>query len=339
MKPSSAGSPSFIEPMKALPVEKLPEGDWLYEVKHDGYRALAFKDGKDVRLVSRNKKAFDYPQLLNALKLLPADRVILDGEIVALDEKGRSSFQLLQDYKRSEQRVPLVYYVFDLLFVDGKDLRKEPLSARRKLLADILKKAPPNIRLSEGLQASKEDLLRVAQEFGLEGLVAKRLNSIYESGRRTGAWVKFKITKSQEFVVGGYTLPEGGRKYFGSLLVGYQGPEGLLFAGRVGTGFSDKALANLYAKFQKIRASSCPFVNLPEKSRGRWGQGISPAVMKRCQWVKPVLVAQIKFTEWTLDNQLRQPIFLGLRTDKDPKDVGRELTGFAIDAMNDQKWL
>ena len=145
--------------------------------------------------------------------------------------------------------------------------------------------------------------------------------------------------QQQEFVIGGYTLPEGGRKYFGSLLVGYQGPEGLLFAGRVGTGFSDKALANLYAKFQKIRASSCPFVNLPEKSRGRWGQGISPAVMKRCQWVKPVLVAQIKFTEWTLDNQLRQPIFLGLRTDKDPKDVGRELTGFAIDAMNDQKWL
>src|SRR5215472_15071776 len=128
---------SFIEPMKALPVEKLPEGDWLYEIKFDGYRALAFKDGKDVRLVSRNKKAFDYPQLLNALKLLPADRVILDGEIVALDEKGRSSFQLLQVYKSSQQRVPLVYYVFDLLFVDGKELLKEPLSTRRKLLADI----------------------------------------------------------------------------------------------------------------------------------------------------------------------------------------------------------
>jgi bifunctional non-homologous end joining protein LigD len=315
---------SFIEPMKALSVEKLPEGDWLYEIKHDGYRALAFKEGKDLRLVSRNEKAFDYPQLLDALKLLPAERVILDGEIAALDEKGRSSFQLLQDYKSSEQRVPLVYYVFDLLFVDGKDLRKEPFSTRRKLLADILKKPPPNIRFSEGLQGSKEDLLRVAQEFGLEGLVAKRLNSVYESGRRSGAWVKFKITKSQEFVIGGYTLPEGGRKYFGSLVVGYNSSDGLVFAGRVGTGFSEKLLASIYAKLEKIRQTTCPFINLPEKSKGRWGLGITPAVMKRCEWVKPVLVAQVKFTEWTHDDQLRQPVFLGLRTDKEAKGVVRE---------------
>jgi len=145
-----------------------------------------------------------------------------------------------------------------------------------------------------------------------------------ESGRRSGAWVKFKITKSQEFVIGGYALLEGNLKYFGSLLVGYQGSEGLVFAGRVGTGFSDKVLANLYAKFQKLRAPSCPFVNLPEKTRGRWGLGITPAVMKRCQWVKPVLVAQVKFTEWTHDAQLRQPVFLGLRTDKEAKDVVRE---------------
>jgi bifunctional non-homologous end joining protein LigD len=145
-----------------------------------------------------------------------------------------------------------------------------------------------------------------------------------ESGRRSGAWVKFKITKSQEFVIGGYALLEGNLKYFGSLLVGYQGSEGLLFAGRVGTGFSDKVLANLYAKFQKLRAPSCPFVNLPEKSRGRWGQGISPAVIKRCQWVKPVLVAQVKFTERTHDDQLRQPVYLGLRTDKAAEDVVRE---------------
>src|SRR6516165_8541776 len=227
--------------MQALLVEKLPEGDWLYEIKHDGYRALAFKDGKDVRLVSRNEKAFDYPQLLEALKKLPAERVILDGEIAALDEKGRSSFQLLQLFK-SSGGVPLVYYVFDLLFLEGKDLRGEPLTARRKLLANLLKKAPENVRLSDELRGSKDELLRVAQKFGLEGLVAKRPNSLYEIGRRSGAWVKFKITKSQEFVIGGYTLPEGGRKYFGSLLVGYHGPDGLMlmFAGRVGTGFSDK---------------------------------------------------------------------------------------------------
>jgi bifunctional non-homologous end joining protein LigD len=322
VKTNAEKTPAFIEPMQALLVEKLPEGDWLYEIKHDGYRALAFKDGKDVRLISRNNKAFDYPQLVHALKLLLADHAILDGEIAALDEKGRSSFQLLQLFK-SSGNVPLVYYVFDLLFLEGKDLRGEPLSARRQMLAKVLEKAPENIWLSDELHGSKEELLRVAQQFGLEGLVAKRRNSVYESGRRSGAWVKFKITKSQEFVIGGYTLPEGSRRYFGSLLVGYNSPDGLMFAGRVGTGFSEKLLASIDAQLQKIRRTTCPFVNLPEKSKGRWGLGITPAVMQRCQWVKPVLIAQVKFTEWTLDNQLRQPVFLGLRTDKEAKDVVR----------------
>jgi bifunctional non-homologous end joining protein LigD len=231
----------------------------------DGYRALAFKGGKNVLLISRNRKAFDYPKLLDALKLLRRS-VILDGEIAALDDKGRSSFQLLQVFK-SSGTAPLVY----LLFLEGKDLRKEPLTVRRKLLAQVLKKAPENIRFSDELRGTKNELVRVAQEFGLEGLVAKKPNSVYESGRRSGAWVKFKITKSQEFLIGGYTLPEGGRKYFGSLLVGYHGQEGLLFAGRVGTGFSDRLLASLYAKFQNLRQPTCPFVNLPEKSKGRWG--------------------------------------------------------------------
>ena len=312
---------SFIEPMKALPVEKLPEGDFLYEVKLDGYRAVAFKEGKEIRLISRNNNPLNYPQLTDSLKLLPTDQVILDGEIVALDEKGRSSFQLLQNYKSSEQGVPLVYYVFDLLFLERKDLRDKPLSARRKLLDGVLKKAPENIRISKELKGSKEELLRVAQEFGLEGLVAKRLNSRYESGRRSGAWVKIKLTLSQEFVIGGYTLPEGNRRYFGSLLVGYNSPDGLRFAGRVGTGFSEKLLASVDAQLQKLKRTTCPFINLPEKTRGRWGLGITPAVMKRCHWVAPALVAQVKFTEWTHDGHLRQPVFLGLRTDKDAKEV------------------
>ena len=140
-------SPAFIEPMQALSVAKLPEGDWLYEVKFDGYRALAFKDGKNVRLISRNNKPFNYPQLLDFLNLLAVEQVVLDGEIVALDDKGRSSFQLLQDFKSSEG-IPLVYYAFDLLFLEGKDLRKEPLSAGRKLLAQLLKNPPENIRIS-----------------------------------------------------------------------------------------------------------------------------------------------------------------------------------------------
>jgi bifunctional non-homologous end joining protein LigD len=200
-------------------------------------------------------------------------------------------------------------------------VRDQSLSARREALANLLKNHPDNIRLSNELRGSKEDLVRVAQEFGLEGLVAKRKTSVYESGRRSGAWVKLKITKSQEFVIGGYTLPEGARSHFGSLLVGYQSPSGFKFAGRVGTGFSDKVLASLYAKFQKLKVSSCPFINLPEKSKGRWGLGMTPAMMQRCHWVKPVLIAQVKFTEWTHDDQLRQPVFLGLRTDKEAKDV------------------
>jgi bifunctional non-homologous end joining protein LigD len=168
VKANAKNLPSFIEPMNALPVEKLPEGDWLYEIKHDGYRALAFKDGKDVRLVSRNKKAFDYPQLLNALKKVPAERVIVDGEIAPLDEKGRSSFQLLQLFKRSGD-VPLINYVFDLLSLEGKDFCNQPLSARRKALINVLKDPPDSIRLSDELSGSREDLVRVAREFGLRG--------------------------------------------------------------------------------------------------------------------------------------------------------------------------
>ena len=188
----------------------------------------------------------------------------------------------------------------------------------------MLKKAPHNIRFSEELKGTKEELLQVARQFQLEGLIAKRPESVYESGRRSGSWLKVKLTQRQEFVIGGYTPPEGSRKYFGALLVGYYGSDGLLFAGRVGTGFSERALAALYDGLQKIKRSTCLFVNLPEKGPGRWRQGITPAVMKRCHWVEPVLVAQVKFTEWTSDDQLRQPVFLGLRTDKEAKDVVRE---------------
>ena len=213
---------------------------------------------------------------------------------------------------------------FDLLSLDCADVRSRPLIERRKLLAKLLKKAPENIKFSEQLTGTKEELLRVAKQFQLEGLIAKRPDSLYEPCRRSGSWVKVKLTKQQEFVIGGYTPPEGSRKYFGALLVGYYGPEGLLFAGRVGTGFSERALETLYDAFQKIRRTTCPFVNLPEKTRGRWGLGITLTVMRTCSWVEPELVAQIKFTEWTSDNQLRQPVFLGLRTDKAAKKVVRE---------------
>jgi bifunctional non-homologous end joining protein LigD len=246
-----------------------------------------------------------------------------DGEIAALDQNGKTSFQLLQSYG-VRKNIPLVYYAFDLLNLEGTDLRSHPLVERRELLARLLRKAPDNIRFSEELMGTKVELLKLAHQFQLEGLVAKKRDSTYESGRRSGAWVKVKLTQAQEFVIGAYTPPEGSRMYFGSLLVGYYDSSGLLFAGRVGTGFSEKVLEVLYDGLQKIRRPTCPFVNLPERRSGRWGQGITPAVMKRCSWVEPVLVAQIKFTEWTSDDQLRQPVFLGLRPDKPAKEVVRE---------------
>jgi bifunctional non-homologous end joining protein LigD len=213
MRNGAAGN--FVEPMKALRVRELPVGNWLYELKFDGYRALALKARKEVRLLSRNRTNFnnDYPRLIEALELLRAKNVVIDGEIAVLDQNGKSSFGLLQSYKTANES-PLVYYAFDLLFLEGTDLRSRPLIERRKLLAKLLKNAPDSIRFSEELRGEKEKLLQVVRQFGLEGLVAKRPDSVYESGRRSGAWVKFKITKSQEFVIGGYTQPEGSRKYF-----------------------------------------------------------------------------------------------------------------------------
>jgi bifunctional non-homologous end joining protein LigD len=254
--------------MKALPVRELPEGsDWIYESKFDGYRALAFKAGKEVHLVSRNQNRLDsnYPQLVPALKSLSAENAIIDGEIAALDESGRSSFQLLQNYG-SDQKPPLIYYAFDLLSLEGADLRWTPLVERRRRLAALLKKPPAGIRFSEELRGNKDELFQVARQFQLEGLIAKKSDSLYETGRRSGAWIKIKLTQQQEFVIGGYTPPEGSRKHFGALLVGYYGPNGFLFAGRVGSGYSEKRLAELHRLLQKIRRDDCPFINLPEKS-------------------------------------------------------------------------
>ena len=179
MKQAAAANFAFIEPMMALRVRELPVGDWVYEMKFDGYRALAFKMDKEVRLLSRNRKLFNdnYPQLVDALKSLKARNFIVDGEIAALDEKGRSSFQLLQSYSVAKG-IPLVYYVFDLLSLEGTDLRSRLLVERRELLAKLLKKAPPNIRLSEQLRGSKEELLQLARQFQLEGMTAKRPDSL-----------------------------------------------------------------------------------------------------------------------------------------------------------------
>jgi bifunctional non-homologous end joining protein LigD len=318
--------PAFVEPMKALLVEELPKGpDWIYELKFDGVRALAIKDNRDLQLISRSGKELGskYRELLEPLKNLPSKQAVLDGEIVALDEQGRSSFQLLQSYNMAGlKKPPLFYYVFDLINLDGTELTGVPLFQRKAMLETLVANVSPSIRFSPGIKADSARLMRQMKARGLEGLIAKRRDSKYESARRSGAWAKFKWTNEQEFVIGGYTEPKGTRTHFGALLVGYYEKGKLLFAAKVGTGFDQKLLESLYNKFKKVIRPECPFANLPERRPGT--AGLSKAEMRRCTWLEPKLVCQVRFAEWTRDNHLRQPAFLGLRDDKEPKEVVRE---------------
>jgi bifunctional non-homologous end joining protein LigD len=316
----------FVEPMKARLVENPPPGDWIYEIKFDGYRALAFKQGEAVQLLSRNEKSFNekFPQLVNSVAEIQADDAIIDGEIVALNPDGRSSFQLLQAYELAEKHPPLFYYVFDLLRLDGKDLTRRPVGERKALLEKLIKKSGGLTRFSASMQGDVQDLLKQAQRLGLEGLIGKMAGSTYEPGARSGAWVKLKLSQEQEMVVGGFTPPGGSRQHFGALLLGYHENKKLIFAGKVGTGFNDKLLRELHQRFEKISAQTCPFSNLPEKRTARYGQSLTPGEMKKCRWLKPKLVCQIKFAEWTQDGKLRQPVFMGIREDKSASEVIRE---------------
>jgi bifunctional non-homologous end joining protein LigD len=291
----------FIEPMKARLVERPPAGDWIYEIKYDGFRTLALKSGKDVQLFSRNEKSFNlkFPEVARAVAKLKVKEAIIDGEIVAVEESGKSSFQLLQAYDLGEVAPTILFYAFDLLRLNGKDLRREPLQVRKAHLEKILKGAPDCIRYSESMEADVHDLLEQARKLGLEGLIGKKKNSLYETGLRTGSWIKLKISFEQEFVIGGYTNPQGSRKFFGSILVGYYEAGKFLFAGKVGTGFNEKSLRALYADLKKIGIADCPFVNLPEKKGDRWSPAMTLSEMRKCHWVAPKLVAQIRFTEWT----------------------------------------
>ena len=318
--------PGFVDPMKAVLVDNLPKGeDWIYELKFDGVRALALKRSKDIELISRNAKDFTtkFPEVAEALKELPCQEAILDGEIAALDEEGRSSFQLLQAREMSGERPPIFYYVFDLIQLDGKDLTGVPLLKRKAMVKLLLARAPDNVRFSASISADSERVLKEMKARGLEGVIAKRKESKYEIGRRSGAWVKFKWTAQQEFVIGGYTEPRGGRSHFGALVVGYYEKKKLKFAAKVGTGFDQKLLKALHQKFQKLIRKDCPFVNLPEKA-GQFGRGLTAAEMKRCTWLDPKLVCEVRFAEWTRDGHLRQPAFLGMREDKKAEEVMRE---------------
>ncbi len=317
----------FFQPMMAKLVKEPPSGDWTYEIKYDGFRALAFLSENGVELISRNEKDLSgkFPEVVDSLEKLSIGNTILDGEIVALDKKGRSSFQLLQAYELGQDKPPLIYYVFDVPQVDGEDLRASTIEIRRERLRRILRKPKGVLRLSEVLESDGKALLKQAHRLGLEGLIGKRHGSVYETGRRSGAWIKLKTHLEQEFVIGGYTDPSGGRKHFGAVLTGVYKNGKLVFTGKVGTGFNETVLRSLISQFHNLEIQKCPFQNLPESTAGRYGSGITRAEMKRCHWLKPSLVCQIRFSEWTRDGKLRQPVFLGLRDDKSAAEVKREV--------------
>ncbi|MGE5208091.1 MAG: non-homologous end-joining DNA ligase [Alphaproteobacteria bacterium] len=322
-----SAKPRFIEPMKAKLVEEPPRtGDWVYELKFDGIRLIAVKDGRKVSLMSRNQNDLSsrFPEIVQAVISLPARECVLDGEVVAVDDEGRSSFQLLQAREMEGRKSPIYFYAFDLLQLDGKSLVSLPLEGRKTVLENLCSGVSDPIRYSGAIGGDVKRLLTEVKRRGLEGIIGKQANSVYESGRRSGAWIKLKCVSEQEFVVGGYTPPQGARKHFGAILVGYYQKKDLMFAGKVGTGFTSKLLAALHEKFRDQERNDCPFVDLPSKQNGQWVQGITPSMMKRMHWINPTLVAEIKFAEWTRDGKLRAPVFLGLREDKKPTEVVRE---------------
>jgi len=320
--PAGQTKARFFKPMLLQRADSLPKGaNWAYEVKLDGYRALAIRTSGKVHLRSRRNKDFNtkYPAMVSALATLP-DETVIDGEVVALDDGGRPSFSALQDYASS--KVPIVYYVFDVLMVAGRNVMSEPASVRRDFLRrDILPKLGEPIRESPVMSASLPDLMNAVRAHGFEGLVAKRLDSQYEPGQRSGAWRKMRISPGQEFVIGGYTPSV---RNFDALIFGYYGGDGLLYVARTRNGFTPASKEQLYRRFKGLEIPTCPFVNLPEARSGRWGQGLTADKMKECRWLKPVLVGQFDYVEWTTDNHLRHSRFVALREDKDPRHVWRE---------------
>lgn len=307
-----------VRPMLATSAEQLPVGsEWTYEVKWDGYRTLALKNGHRVSLWSRNLKdaTAQYPTVAQSVKTLRADTVLLDGEIVALDDNGRPSFQSL--HHKSAQTI--VYYAFDILHLDGRDLLKTPLEERRVELASALK--GESVLCSDPLPGTPEQIETAVRGLQLEGVVAKRRASRYEPGRRSPSWVKVKFNRRQEFVIGGFK-PNGAN--FDSLLVGYYEDRKLYFAGRVRAGLTSHLRVEVLTRIVGDQIARCPFVNLPSIKTGHWGEGVTAEDMTTLRWVKPKIVVEVSFVEWTRDGILRHSEFVGVRDDKRPSDVHRE---------------
>jgi DNA ligase D-like protein (predicted ligase) len=310
----------FIEPMECLPGEHIPEGDlWTYELKLDGYRIEAVKTGGKVTLYSRRgtdlSNRFEY--VASALASLP-DETVIDGELVALDEQGKPNFNLLQNSRSAESHI--MFYAFDVLVRRGEDLMKQPLSKRREILATTVK-PHDHVGISQVSNQTATEMFTFVKSHGLEGIIAKRTDSMYEPGRRSGLWVKHRINLSQEFVIGGYIPSHLG---VDSIVIGVYRGKDLHYAARVRAGFVPLTRRQVFERIKSLETSKCPFVNLPEKDAGRWGQGLTAEKMKECVWVKPRILAEIDFLEWTGADHLRHTKFVGLRDDKDPHAVIRE---------------
>lgn len=304
----------YIKPMLTRLAEKPFDGkDWIFEIKWDGYRAIAHTGRNGTKLYSRNGLSFqnDYPEIFEAARNFPVS-AILDGEIVALDPKSRPSFQLLQLYK-TDPSVTLIYYVFDILQLEQKDLKPLPLIERKEILRDLLNKyRNPIIRYSDHVEETGKKFFDLVAKKGLEGMIAKQASSPYLIGKRSDYWRKIKYTQGQEVIIAGYTAPRGSRKYFGALILGvYRGGK-LRYTGHAGAGFSEKTLEELYKKMKPLETTQKPFEELVKAN--------APVT-----WLKPKLVANVKFSEWTRDNIMRHPVFLGLRKDKQAKEVVMEL--------------
>jgi bifunctional non-homologous end joining protein LigD len=309
---------SWVAPMLAtLTDEPFSRRGWLFEPKLDGVRCWALRNSGDVQLVSRNEKRLNekYPELVKAFHSQALNSFAVDGEIVAFEGEITSfarlqqRMQLQHPSEEVRRTVPVYFYAFDLLYLDGRDIRQLPLRERKKLLAAGLNFKDP-LRLTEHREAEGEAYFREACRKGWEGIIAKNADSAYLSARSRD-WLKFKCLNQQEFVIAGYTDPQGERVGFGALLVGYYEVGKLVYAGKVGTGYDTATLRRLSSQLQKLEISRCPFTadSLPSRS---------------VHWVKPNLVAQIAFGEWTSAGKLRQPRFLGLRSDKAPRQVVRE---------------
>ena len=305
--------PKSLEPMKAQLVEKpFDDERWLFEVKWDGIRLISFIDDGKVRLQTRAGRTVDdeYPQLQAISRLVNARQAILDGEIVALDEEGRPSFQLLQN--RGKEEHPMQYVVFDIVYFDGQRLFKVPLEDRKRLLRDIVRDSGV-LKYSDHVLGQGSAFFKAAQQKRLEGIVAKLRDSPYQSGVRSSAWLKIKAVLQQEVVIGGFTAPRFSRKYFGALIVGVYENGKFVYTGQVGGGFDERTLAELYKLMKPLIVKTPPFSGSP------------PHANEKPTWVRPVLIVEVKFAEWTRDGVMRQPVFLGRRDDVDPREVRREL--------------